>query len=367
MEDYLYSILSRFRTDGEIVSCTPYGSGHINSTFLAVTSGGRRYILQSISDRAFKDIPGLMENMRRVTEHLRKKTDDPRRVLRIVGTKDGGCYVCENGVTWRMVDYVEDSLCLLLPESDEDFYQSAVAFADFLDRLSDFPAGELCETIPDFHNTPFRFRQFKEALASDPLHRAGQVREEIAFALCREKEMGTLQTMRESGELPLRVTHNDTKLSNVLLDAKTRTALCVIDLDTVMPGLIAYDYGDAVRSGATTAREDEKDLSRVRFDLQRFRVFTRGFLQNLPALTEKELETLPMGAKTMIFENGLRFLTDYINGDTYYPVDYPTHNLDRCHTQFALLRDMEEKWETVQEILLEEESFLKQKKQTYPL
>ncbi len=359
MTEFLSDILMQFQVDGTIVSCTPYGSGHINSTFLVVTDSGRRYMLQSISGRAFKNVPGLMENVRRVTEHLRKKTDDPRRVLRLVGTADGSCFICVNNSYWRMYDFVEDSLCLQLPETDEDFYQSAVGFAGFLNELADFPAEELCETIPDFHNTPDRIRQFREAVKTDAAHRAAEVREEIEFALRYAEEMSMLQTMRERGELPVRVTHNDTKLNNVLLDGKDRTALCIIDLDTVMPGLSLYDYGDSIRFGASTALEDEKDLGKVSLDLHRFRVYTKGFLRSFPLLTEREIEMLPMGAKTMTYENAIRFLADYLNGDTYYSIHYPTHNLDRARTQFKLMRDMEEKWDAMQQIVREENAACK--------
>ena len=253
-----------------------------------------------------------------------------------------------------MYDFVEGTICLQLPETDEDFYQSAVGFGTFQQLLTDFPAAKLHETIPNFHNTPDRYRAFLKTLERDPLHRAAQVLSEIGFALARQTEMATLQNALTAGELPLRVTHNDTKLNNVLLDAKTRKALCVIDLDTVMPGSSLYDFGDSIRFGAATAAEDEKDLSKMEMSLDRFRVFTRGYVRACPGLTAKELELLPMGAKTMTMECGVRFLTDYLDGDHYFAVHRDGQNLDRARTQFKLVADMEKKWDEMRKIVKEE-------------
>ncbi|HIR27793.1 MAG TPA: phosphotransferase, partial [Candidatus Choladousia intestinigallinarum] len=237
---------------------------------------------------------------------------------------------------------------------DEDFYQSAVAFGHFEEELKDFPISQLYEVIPDFHNTPNRYRIFHEVLKKDVKNRAVQVEKEIRFVLEREKEMGLLQSLREAGELPVRVTHNDTKLNNILFDAETRKALCVIDLDTVMPGLSLYDYGDSIRFGAATAAEDEKDLSKVEMDLGKFRIYTRGFVTACPGLTDREIKLLPMGAKTMTLECGLRFLTDYLDGDQYFAIHYEDQNLDRCRTQLKLVSDMEKKWEQMERIVREE-------------
>ena len=253
-----------------------------------------------------------------------------------------------------MYDFVEGTICLQLPETDEDFYQSAVGFGTFQQLLTDFPAAKLHETIPNFHNTPDRYRALLETLERDPMHRAAQVQPEIEFALARQAEMSAIQNALASGKLPLRVTHNDTKLNNVLLDAKTRKALCVIDLDTVMPGSSLYDFGDSIRFGAATAAEDEKDLSKMEMSLERFRVFTRGYVRACPGLTGKELEMLPMGAKTMTMECGVRFLTDYLDGDHYFAVHRGGQNLDRARTQFRLVADMEKKWNEMQKIVAEE-------------
>ncbi len=253
-----------------------------------------------------------------------------------------------------MYDFVEGTICLQLPETDEDFYQSAVGFGTFQQLLTDFPAAKLHETIPNFHNTPDRYRALLETLERDPMHRAAQVQPEIEFALARQAEMSAIQNALTAGELPLRVTHNDTKLNNVLLDAKTRKALCVIDLDTVMPGSSLYDFGDSIRFGAATAAEDEKDLSKMEMILERFRVFTRGYVRACPGLTGKELEMLPMGAKTMTMECGVRFLTDYLDGDHYFAVHREGQNLDRARTQFKLVADMEKKWDEMRKIVEEE-------------
>lgn len=354
MNTNLLDVLRGFRLDAEPVSCEPYGCGHINVTYLAVAASGCRYILQRINHHTFRDIPGLMENITAVTEFLRAKANDPRSVLTLVKTHDGASFLHTQDAYWRVYDFVEDTICLQLPETDEDFYQSAIGFGTFQQMLSDFPAERLHETIPNFHNTPDRYRAFLEVLERDALHRAALVQPEIEFALARQSEMGVLQSALSSGELPLRVTHNDTKLNNVLLDAKTRKACCVIDLDTVMPGTSVYDFGDSIRFGAATAAEDEKDVSKMEVSLERFRVFTRGYTRSCPNLTKSEIACLAIGAKTMTMECGVRFLTDYLDGDHYFATHREGQNLDRARTQFKLVADMEKKWDAMQKIVKEE-------------
>ena len=355
MDTYLSNIIDQFSLDAKAVSCERYGCGHINVTYLVVSESRRRYILQKINNHVFKDVPALMANIAAVTSYLRQQTADPRRVLNLVYTKDGKAYYThEDESFWRVYDFVEGSICLQAAETPEDFYQSAVAFGAFQQQLADFPAATLSETIPNFHNTADRYRIFHEVLAADPCGRAKDVQAEIAFALEREEEAGTLVRQLKEGLLPLRVTHNDTKLNNVMLDDQTRTPLCVIDLDTVMPGLSLYDFGDSIRFGAATAAEDEKDLSKMEMSLDLFRSYTRGFLSACPGLTEQELKMLPMGAKLMTLECGVRFLTDYIDGDHYFAVHREGQNLDRCRTQFKLVSDMESKWETMAAIVQEE-------------
>ena len=240
-----------------------------------------------------------------------------------------------------------------MPRDRNDFYQAAVAFGKFQQALADFPAASLYETIPHFHDTIDRLRQFRAAIEADVCGRVKDVGPEIDFLLAREQELGTLCRMLAAGELPLRVTHNDTKLNNVLFDAKTRKALCIIDLDTVMPGSALYDYGDSIRFGAATAAEDERELDKMEMSLERFRVFTRGYVRACPGLTQKELE-LPLGAKVMTMECGVRFLTDHIDGDNYFSIHREGQNLDRAHTQFKLVADMERKWDKMKEIVNEE-------------
>ena len=355
METLHREVLSHFALDSSAVSCERYGCGHINETYLVVAESGRRYILQKISNRAFPDVAGLQENIAAVTAHLRRKNSTPGTALNLIYTKAGESWHHQGeNSDWRVYDFVENSICLQAPESPEDFYQSAIAFGTFQQQLADFPAETLHETIRNFHNTPDRYRLFREALAADVKGRAAEVQPEIQFALSHQETGGKLMGMLRNGELPLRVTHNDTKLNNVMLDAGTRTPLCVIDLDTTMPGLSAYDFGDSIRFGAATAAEDEKDLSRVTMSLDLFRIFTRGFLKACPGLTEKERQVLPVGALTMTLECGLRFLTDYLAGDVYFGIHYPEQNLDRCRTQFKLVADMEEKMAQMKSIVQEE-------------
>ncbi len=351
MEEAIYA----FSLEGKPFSCEHYGMGHINHTYLVVTDAPHRYILQRLSREAFHDIPGLMENVRAVTEFLSRQTDDPRGSLHLIPTVDEKCYYLDrDGEYWRVYDFVEDSLCLQVAESAEDFYQSAVAFGSFQRMLRNFPADTLHETIPDFHNTPDRYRKFDAALLSDRLGRAADVQREIDFVLARRELAGTLQRMRKAGKLPLRVTHNDTKLNNVMLDEKTRRALCVIDLDTVMPGLAAFDFGDSIRFGASSAAEDEQNLDLVHMDLDLYRTFVRGFVPACGGLTDAELDSLPWGARLMTLECGLRFLTDYLNGDIYFSIAFPEHNLIRARNQFRLVEDMESKWPDMQRIIREE-------------
>ena len=351
MTETMQQILAHFQLDAAPVSCERYGFGHINETYLVVTEHGTRYILQKVNHHIFRNVPGLMQNIEAVTAHLAKQVSDSRQVLTLIKTFDDTTYCVVDGGYWRVYVFVEDSICLQKPETPEDFYQSAVAFGNFQQMLADFPAATLHEIIPNFHNTRDRYRIFHEVLAKDPLGRAQEVQSEIDFVLAREKEASTVVELLETGELPLRVTHNDTKLNNVMLDAETRTALCVIDLDTVMPGSSLYDYGDSIRFGAATGDEDEQNLSKIEMSLALFETYTRGFLAACPGLTPLEIRMLPMGAKLMTLECGLRFLTDYLDGDHYFANRRPGQNRDRARTQFKLVADMEAKWEQMAEIV----------------
>ncbi len=344
-------ILSQFPLDGLVQSCERYGSGHINITYLLVTDKGHRYIMQAVNPAVFANVPALMNNIASVTAHIMKKVNDPRRVLTLIYTHSGESFYATNGEYYRIYEFVEQSICMEKVTTDEEFYASAVGFGEFQNMLADFPAETLHETIDRFHDTPNRYRNLHEAIKSDPLGRLADVREEVAFALAHEEVGATLIKLRDAGILPLRVTHNDTKLNNVLLDGQTRQALCVIDLDTVMPGLVANDFGDSIRFGATTAAEDETNLDLVHFSLHLYEVFTNGFVKTCKdTITEKEVESLPMGAMLMTLECGIRFLTDYLVGDVYFRIHREKHNLDRCRTQFKLVSEMEQQWDQMMDI-----------------
>ena len=347
-----------FALDGQPVSISLCDSGHINTTFLLETDRGARYILQKINCQVFRNIPALMSNIQAVTDHLWSKDPDERRVMRLVPALDGASYaVDEQGEVWRVCVFIKDSVCLDKANTEEEFYESGVAFGRFQSLLSDFPAQKLAETIPGFHDTVSRYKKFHEVLSADSAHRAGEVKPEIDFFLAREEEAGTMVGMQKSGRLPLRVTHNDTKLNNVLLDEKTHKPLCVIDLDTVMPGLCGNDFGDSIRFGASTAVEDERDLSRVSLSLPMFEAYARGFLSACGnSLTPLEIETLPLAAKLITLECGLRFLTDHLEGDVYFRIHRPGHNLDRSRSQMQLVLDMERKFDQMQSIVNRESS-----------
>ena len=349
----MQAIIQQFALEGTPLRCQRYGSGHINETYLVDTDAPHTYLLQKINRRIFTNVDGLMENIIAVTGFLRRQGADARHVLTLVPTKAGSMYLAaEDGEYYRVYEFVTDSLCLDKAETAEDFRQSAVAFGQFQNQLAEFPAATLHETIPHFHDTPARYEQLKAAIAEDRAGRKHTAEKEIEFYLAREKDAAEMTALCGAGELPLRVTHNDTKLNNVMLDSSTRTPLCVIDLDTVMPGLAANDFGDSIRFGASTAAEDEKDLSKVEMSLSLFHAYAEGFLSACGSrLTSIEKETLPLGAKLMTLECGSRFLADYLNGDTYFHVSRPEHNLDRARTQMKLVADMEKKMDEMRKIV----------------
>lgn len=345
-------ILEHFMLEGTVTDVKPHGSGHINHTFLVTTDGAKKYILQKINTDIFHDTDGLMENIVNVTAYLRERIiqaggNPERETMTVIPTKDGSYYDTDaDGNDWRVYLLIEHIVSLDMAENAEEFYASGLAFGRFQAQLADYPAETLHETIPDFHNTPKRYQAFEEAVSADVCHRAASVAQEIAFIRERKEEISVLTDLLQKGELPLRITHNDTKLNNILLDADTHEAVCIVDLDTIMPGLCAYDFGDAIRFGANTAAEDETDLSKVSLSLELYRAYAQGFLKGCGGrLTPKEIETLPLGAKTITLEQGIRFLTDYLQGDTYYHTEREGQNLDRCRTQLALVKDMERKWE----------------------
>ena len=357
----LKEVIGAFGLDGKLTECVAYGSGHINDTYrltFQTGQGNKRYILQKISQVVFKKPVELMENISNITSWLRKKItenggDPERETLSLIMTRNGMPYhIDENGEYWRVYLFIEGATCYDVVKNDSDFYQSALAFGHFQRLLADYPAQTLHETIPNFHNTPDRMRIFRETLEKDVCGRAKDVQSEIRFIEEHAKLAYILYDLMEQGKLPLRVTHNDTKLNNIMIDDKTGRAICVVDLDTVMPGISVCDFGDSIRFGASTAAEDERDLSKVSCDLRLYEVYVKGFIEGCGgALTDTELDMLPWGAILMTFENGIRFLTDYLDGDHYYRIHREGHNLDRCRTQFALVKDMERKLSEMEKIV----------------
>lgn len=361
-EELLKEVINHFDFTGTLLKVEPYGSGHINDTYLLEYKikhmGIVPIILQRMNTNIFKQPIELMENILNVTDFLREKIienggNPERETLTVILNKLGKPYYLDSeGYYWRAYHFITGATGYDEVKTDEDFYQSALAFGKFQSLLADYPADTLHETIADFHNTKVRFEVFKNAVKENVVGRVKDVQAEIDFVLQREDVANILTDMQASGELPLRVTHNDTKLNNVLIDDKTHQGICVIDLDTVMPGLAINDFGDSIRFGASTGAEDEKDLSKIECSMYLFEVYTKGFIEGCNGkLTSAEINALPIGAKVMTFECGMRFLTDYLQGDTYFKTKYSTHNLDRCRTQFKLVADMEKKWNIMNDIV----------------
>ncbi len=348
------TILECFQLPGEVLEAKPHGDGYINDTYAVTCKDGeetKRFILQRINHDIFKDPVGLMGNFRKVCDYLKevvsKEGGDPdRETLTIVPTKDGKDVVCVEGNYYRMLTFIEDTITYTVVNGVEDFYKTAKAFGNFQKQLKDFPADTLIETIPNFHYTPARYQTFIEAVENNKSGRADFVQDEINFIKERANVAYELTDLLKQGILPLKVTHNDTKLSNILMEAKNNDALCVIDLVTIMPGLAAYDFGDSIRAGACWTAEDEKDLDKVFVDLELFEAYTKGFIEGAgEGLSLEEIKTLPLGAKTITLEQGMRFLADYLDGDLYYKTTYEEQNLDRTRTQLKLVADMEQKWD----------------------
>ena len=343
------AVCGQFAFDAPVADLKVCGNGHINSTYIVTTESGKRYILQILNTAIFTDPVGVMNNIVAVTEHIRAGLvaageDAERGTMRVVYTTDGkNGYVDEDGHFWRSYEFVEGTVCRLTVDSSETFARVGEAFGDFQRRLADFDASALIDSIPNFHNTKKRYATFLATVEKDVAGRVASVQEEIRFITDRAEKCALIVDALESGELPLRVTHNDTKLSNILLDEVTEEAVCIIDLDTVMPGSSLYDFGDSIRSGATSAAEDEPDLDKVHFLPDMFKAYARGFIKGCGgALTEKEISMLPDGGYIITLEQAIRFLTDYLDGDNYFHVDYPDHNLVRTRTQIKLVAETEQ-------------------------
>jgi len=347
----MMNVVDQFATKGTPIKCAPFGEGHINSTYLVETDENEKYTLQKINHHVFKDVDKLMENMCAVTKMLLENTSNKDNAIVLIPTKDGKNYLkLDDDTYWRLSRYVEGEVFQEC-ETAEDFYNVAKAFGEFQQKLAKFPAGTLHYTIPNFHNTVDRYRQFKEVYEANRMGRNEGAMKEIQFVLDRENIADALTSLLDQGAIPLRVTHNDTKFNNVLFDNKTRKPICIIDLDTVMPGSALFDYGDAVRCGAATAAEDEKDLDKMELDLVKFEAFTKGFIEACPDLTKLEIQMMPMGVKVIALELGMRFLTDHLDGDRYFAIHREGHNLDRARTQLKLVADIEKKWDAMNAII----------------
>jgi len=346
-------IMKAFRIE---LNIAPYGDGHINDTFVADSTP--RYILQRINTSIFKNPDELMENIVSVTEHLRKKIiaaggNPDRETLTVINTRDDKpYYMAENGSCYRVYKFITNTISLNLPENPYQFETSAKAFGKFQNMLADFDASSLHETIPNFHHTPKRIEALKEAMEQNVAGRKDEVGDVYNEYMKFEEICCSIQKGLDDGSIPLRVTHNDTKLNNVLFDDKTGEGICVIDLDTVMPGSLLFDYGDSLRFGASTAVEDEADLDKVNFDLEYFESYTKGFLSELGSkITKAEVDLLPLSALILTFECGIRFLTDYLNGDTYFKIHYADQNIIRAKNQLKLCQDIYSKLDKMADIV----------------
>lgn len=359
LEDALYA----FGFGNQCSYVRPFGAGHINETFAVYMPNEEgedelSYVLQRVNTYVFKNPKEVMENIFGVTEYLRGSIREAggnpdRETLSYIKTRSGDNYFEDSeGLPWRCYNFIPDSMCYQSVERPEQFYQSGKSFGKFLKQLGGYPAATLHETIARFHDTESRLADLQRAVKRDVKNRARTCQKEIDFAMQRTADCSVLMEQLRKGELPLRVTHNDTKLNNILFDEKTGEGLCIIDLDTIMPGLAANDYGDSIRFGASTAAEDEPDLDKVHFDINLFEQYTRGYLESAgDVLTDAEKKSLIWGAKLMTLECGMRFLTDYLQGDSYFKTQYPVHNLVRCRTQFKLVEEMEAQFDEMRRIV----------------
>lgn len=354
-------IISEFEFKGELVSLSSNACGNINDTYILefdINNNKKRYILQRINIDIFGDPQKLMNNINLVTEHIRKKIKEEggetlRGTLTIVKTKEGAMFYEDDlGNVWRVFLFIEKAKTYQLVEEPKHMYTTGKALGKFQKQLSDFDASKLNETIKDFHNTKKRYDDFINAVNKDKVGKKSLVEDEINYIIEHKDEMGKLVDELHRGNLPLRVTHNDTKFNNIMIDDETGEGIALIDLDTVMPGLLLYDFGDAIRSGANTALEDEKDLSKVNFDFNLYEEFTRGYLEEVKGhLTKREIELLPLSVKIIALELTMRFLGDYLNGDIYFKVERENHNLDRAKNQLKLVKDIENNFELMEYIV----------------
>jgi Ser/Thr protein kinase RdoA (MazF antagonist) len=349
--EHVRQVVADFQVWGDFVDAQPYGSGHINDTYqVTVSLAGApvHYLLQRINHAIFKQPDRVMENILRVTEHLRGKLavagdpDASRKTLTVLPARDGVPYVRDGeGNWWRLYLFIEGAKTVDIIENERQAFEAAKAFARFQNQLADLPAPRLHETIPAFHNTLSRLTALDAALEADVRGRKAEVAAELGFVDARREQCGRLLVRHERGEIPERITHNDTKINNVMLDDATGECVCVIDLDTVMPGLALYDFGDMIRSATAAAREDERDLSKVGSRINMFEALARGYLSEAAFLLPAEIEELVFSGRLITLTIGIRFLTDYLAGDVYFRTHRPGQNLDRCRTQLQMVRSME--------------------------
>ena len=350
--DFLKNVIAHYDLPGEIISATQCVNGHINGTYhvTLLKTGGKEdnLIVQKINHYVFKDPEKVMHNIKEVGNHVRgRKSDTDCAIISFLNNKVGKNYTEIDGEYWRISRFVEDSVTYDFVENSTVLYSAGYAFGRFQSLLSDLPMEKLYETIPDFHNTRKRLNYFFEMVDLDPMGRAKELKNEIAFFKNHTSLATKLCDMLDAGKIPLRVTHNDTKYNNILMHKDTLKPLCVIDLDTVMPGLAMHDFGDAIRFAANTAVEDETDLSKVGLNLNNYWEFTRGFMSACQGLTKNEIDTMALGAITITIELASRFLADHINGDKYFRIHRENHNLDRARCQIKLAQDMIEKYDVM--------------------
>ncbi len=354
-KEKLMEILGEYDLSGRVVSVDGFGDGHINDTFLLRTEldgEETKYILQRINTDIFVDYKGLMSNVEKVTKAIKDSSENPEDEVEVIKTKNGELFVeCDEGV-YRMYNYINNSIAYSYAEDLDLLYEAGYAFGDFQKKLKSFDPSSLADTIPRFHDTLFRFEQLDEAIAKNKAGRLEECKEEIDFAMARREESGAILEALESGDVKLRVTHNDTKINNVLMNEDTNKAMCVIDLDTVMAGSVLYDFGDAIRSCGSTLIEDAKNIEDLKVNFDNFEAYSKGFLAALgDDLTDKEREMLPLSAIIMTLECGIRFLADYLNGDTYYKTAYAEHNLVRARNQFKYVLELEKNYEKLVTII----------------
>lgn len=361
MEPDLRRIFSRFRAEGSFLEGKSFGPGHIHDTYRIITAEKEcnDYILQRLNSNVFRDIPGLQENMERVTSHLRKKiaaiagSNPERECITLVPDRETGksFITDEEGRYWRLMVFISDHRSYERVDSRHKAYEGGRIIGKFQALLADLPGKPLNETIPRFHDIASRLDTFHQVVSRDPVSRAASVKEEIEAITSREEEMKTILRLGAAGKIPLRITHNDTKFNNILFDSNDR-ALLLIDLDTVMPGYVHYDFGDAIRTATNRAEEDAADLSSVSMDIEIYRAYAEGFLsETRNTLNTTEIEYLPFAPKLLTYIMATRFLTDFIDGDNYYKIGYPLHNLQRVRVQLTLLRDMEAQYNTMVQII----------------